>query len=225
MKILGIDTSARSLGVAIAENGNILITCEKNFGLRHSQDLIPTIKDLLKKLSLEIKDIDGIAVSLGPGSFTGLRVGVTAAKALAIASGKPVIGIPTLDVIAHNAYYYPGTICPIVDARKKLLYAALYKNKNGSLKKLSQYLLISPDALVKKIKEKTLFIGDGITAYGRAIEKAVGRKAEFAPPRFWLPKAENVALLGWEKLKKGKKDDPLKLVPLYLHSRECNIQK
>jgi len=225
MKILGIDTSTTSLGVAVAEDGNLLVSCDKIFGLRHSQDLIPTIKDLLKRLSLDIGGIDGFAVALGPGSFTGLRVGVTAAKALSLATKKPIIGVPTLDAIAYNAYYYPGVICPIMDAKKQLIYAALYKKKATGLKRVSKYLLIPLSKLLRKIDKKTLFIGDALTLYAKGIVRAKKKRAEFAPSRIWFPKAETIAMLGWEKLKKGKGDNPLDLVPLYLHSRECNVRK
>lgn len=225
MRVLGVDTSTKSLGVAIVEDGNILMSMEKVFGLRHSQDLVPTIKELLRKICLKIEDMDGFAVSLGPGSFTGLRVGITAVKTLALVTKKPVIGVPTLDVIAQGAYYYPGIICPIMDAKKQKLYAALYKRGAKGLKRISGYLLISIDRLLHKINRKTLFIGDGITLYGEIIKKRKSQIVEFAPSRFWLPKVEHVTILGWERMKKGKKDVTLKLVPLYLHSKECNITR
>ncbi|PIU42114.1 MAG: tRNA (adenosine(37)-N6)-threonylcarbamoyltransferase complex dimerization subunit type 1 TsaB [Candidatus Omnitrophica bacterium CG07_land_8_20_14_0_80_42_15] len=225
MKVLGIDTSTESLGIAIAEDGKLLIGCDKIFGLRHSQDLIPTIKELLKSVSLTIDNIDGFAVAIGPGSFTGLRVGVTTAKALAIVKNKPVVGVPTLDVIAHNAYYYPGTICPIIDAKKGMLYAALYERKAKGLVRKSKYLLLTVEELLKKINKHTLFIGNGIIFYGKIIEKIKKEKAVLAPKRLWLPRSENVAMLGWEELKKGKTDNSFDIIPLYLHSRECNIGK
>lgn len=225
MRVLGIDTSTKSLGIALVEDGRLILSSEKVSGLRHSQDLMPTIKKLLKKASLDIKGIDGFAVSLGPGSFTGLRIGVTAAKTLSVVTGRPVAGVPTLDVIAYNAYYYPGLICPILDAKKQLLYAALYKRGTNGLKRISRYLLISVEELLKKTGTKTLFIGDGIELYAKTIKRIKKKNAEFAPNELWLPKAERVAILGWERLKTGVKDNPLELVPMYLHSRECNIRK
>lgn len=225
MKVLGIDTSTESLGIAIVEDGKLIVSNDKISAMRHSQDLIPTIKDLLKRASLALGDIDGIAVSIGPGSFTGLRIGVTTAKTLSLVTGKPVAAVPTLDAIARNAYYYPGTICPIMDAKKQLVYAALYKRSKKGLKRTSRHLLISVEELLKKLDTKTLFLGDGIGLYGGIIEKVKKAKAEFAPPWLWLPKAEQVALLGSEKLKRSKKEKPLELVPLYLHSKECNIRR
>jgi len=225
MKVLGIDTSTKSLGIAIVEDGRLIIGCERIFDIRHSQDLIPVIKKSLKDASLKIEDIDGFSVSLGPGSFTGLRVGITAAKTLAIVTKKPIIGVPTLDVIAHNAYYYPGLICPILDARKQKLYAALYQRKGKTLSRLSKYLLLSIDELLKKVDKRTLFIGDGIESYNSLINKAMKQKAEFAPTHLWLPKPEHVANLGWQRLKRGAQSKPLDIVPLYLHSKECNIRR
>jgi len=225
VKVLGIDTSTESLGIAIVEDGKLIVSNDKISGMRHSQDLIPTIKDLLKRASLALEDVDGIAVSIGPGSFTGLRIGVTAAKTLSLVTGKPVAAVPTLDAIARNAYYYPGIICPIMDAKKQLVYAALYKRGKNGLKRTSGHLLISVGELLKKLDTKTLFLGDGIGLYGGIIKKVKKAKAEFAPASFWFPKAEQVALLGAARLKMGKKEKPLELVPLYLHSKECNIRR
>lgn len=224
MKILGIDTSTESLGVALIEDGNLLLSSETVLGMRHSRDLIPTIKEMLNKASLAIGDVNGFAVGLGPGSFTGLRIGVTAAKTLSLISGKPVVGVPTLDVIACNGYYYPGAICPIMDARKRLVYAAIYDRGRAGLKRRSGYLLLPVEELLKKVKKKTLFLGDGVNLYGNTIKKIKRAKAEFAPCRLWLPRPDNVAMLGWNRLKRGRKDDTLRMVPMYLHSKECNIR-
>lgn len=225
MKILGIDTSTKSLGVAVAEDDKLLASCNKIFGLRHSQDLMPTVKGMLKEMKLGLEDLDGYAVSIGPGSFTGLRVGVTAVKTLALVTKKPVIAVPTLDVISQNVLYYPGVICPILDAKKQKVYAALYKNGAKGLRRISKYMLLSIEELLPLIKTDTLFLGDGLGLYAGIIKKEKGKKAEFAHPRLWLPRPENVAFLGLEKLKKGKKDNPLRLVPLYLHPKECNVTK
>jgi tRNA threonylcarbamoyladenosine biosynthesis protein TsaB len=222
MKILGIDTSTHSLGIALVEDGKLLVSIDKILGLRHSQDLIPMVQSLLREHSLEIADIDCFAVSRGPGSFTGLRVGVAVVKALALVEKKPVVGVPTLDVIAQNVCYFEGLICPLMDAKKQKVYAALYRQGRKTLRRMSPYLLVSIDELLKRIRTKTLFVGDGIRLYGATIQKK-RKKAEFAHERLWLPKAEHVALLGWEQFKKGKIDKPLDLVPLYLHSRECNV--
>jgi len=225
MKILSIDTSTESLGVALIEDGRLLLSSEAVLGMRHSRELMPTVREMLKRASLTIGDIDGFAVSLGPGSFTGLRIGVTAAKTLSLTSGKPVVGVPTLDAIACNAYYYPGTICPIMDAKKQLVYAAIYSRSRAGLRRRSGYLLLPVKELLKKIKKKTLFLGDGLNLYGNTIKRTKKEKAEFAPCRLWLPRPENVAMLGWKRLKRGGKDDGLRMVPLYLHSKECNIRR
>jgi len=225
MKILGIDTSSESLGIALLEDERLIINSEKVHGLRHSRDLIPTIKKLLNQVSLRLRDIDGIAVSIGPGSFTGLRIGVTAAKTLSIVTGKPVTGVPTLKAIAYNAYHYPGIICPIVDARKQMIYASLYKKGKNGLKKIAGDMLLPVDKLLDEINSKTLFIGDGLKLYGKKIQRVKKEFAEFSPPQLWLPRSDTVAMLGFKKIKAGKTDNPLGLVPAYLHPKECNIRK
>lgn len=223
MKILGVDTSTDFLSIAIVDENVLLVNFEHFCSRQHSSNLIPLIKETLKKSNLSIEDLDAFAVSIGPGSFTGLRIGASTIKGLALSCNKPVIGVPTLDVIATNATYFPHIICPIVDARKDKIYSALYQSKNNRLKKVSKYLLISLDRLISKIgKRKTLFLGDAVKLYKNNIKK-IFSKAEFAPASLWFPRASVVARIGLEKIAKGKQDNPDELVPMYLYSRECSI--
>lgn len=223
MKILGIDTSTDFLSMAIINENGMLVNFEYSCNRQHSSNLIPLIKEMLNKSGLSIKDLDAFAVGIGPGSFTGLRIGVSTIKGLALGCSKPVVGVPTLDVIATNAAYFPGIICPIIDARKGKFYAALYQPKRNGLKKISKYLLIPLDKLALKIgKKKTLFLGDGVKLYKNDISKLFA-KAEFAPVSLFSPKGSAVAQMGLEKIAKGKQDDPNQLVPLYLYSQKCSI--
>ncbi len=223
MKILGIDTSTDFLSVAIVSEDSIVLNLDYLSHRRHSSELIPLINEALKRSSLSLKELDGFAVSIGPGSFTGLRIGVSTIKGLALSSKKPVIAVPTLDVIAQNAAYFPDIICPIIDARKDKIYSALYQSKNNRLKRISKYLLIPLDRLMRKIdRRRVLFLGDGIKLYKNSISK-VSPKAEFAPSPLWFPRASVVAQKGLEALAKGRQDNPYDLVPMYLYSRECII--
>lgn len=223
MKILGIDTSTDFLSIAIIDENGLLVNFEYPCNRQHSSSLIPLIKEMLKKSALAIKDLDAFAVGIGPGSFTGLRIGVSTIKGLALGCNKPVVGVPTLDVIATNAVYFPGIICPIIDARKGKIYSALYQSKGKGLKKISKYLLISLDKLVFKIgKRKTLFLANGVKLYKNDISKLFP-KAEFAPVSLFSPKGSVVAQMGLEKIAKGKQDDPDQLVPMYLYSQKCSI--
>jgi len=219
MKVLGIDTSTKKLSVAIVEGSQVLAEFEGSGSLRHSQDLIPTIESLLKKTKLTLNDLDGFAISIGPGSFTGLRIGVSTIKALNIVTNKPIAAVPTMDIIAYNIKNNPGDICVIIDAKKNKVYSCIYKHDNEKLVKKTDYLLITPDELLKKISRPTTFIGDGIALYkDKLLTMRFGEEA------LWVPKASVVAKLGIEKLKNNETVSGDELVPMYLYSRECSIR-
>lgn len=223
MKILAIETTTKNLGIAIADERSILAEYKGSAVLRHSQDLIPNIDKLLKKIKLNLRDIAGFAVSIGPGSFTGLRVGVSVLKGLNLVTGIPIVSVPTLDAIACNLAGSQLPIAVIMDARKNNLYASLYKSKKDGIIKIWDYLLIAPRELISKIDKKTLFTGDGTGVYKRFIADNV-EGAEFAEEKYWYPYADVVARLGIEKFKKREFEDPDTITPLYIYSKECNIK-
>lgn len=223
MKILAIETSTKNLGIAIANEYSIIAEYKGDRDLKHSQDLIPNIDPLLKKIGANLKDIDCFAISIGPGSFTGLRVGVSILKGLNLVTDIPIVSVPTLDVIAHNAVNIPTQICVIVDAKKNNLYSSLYKVEDGGIIRLWDYLLISVDELVKKIEGETLFLGDGIPLYGSLIQERL-KGARLANKEYWFPDAKIVARLGIKKFKKRELEDPDTLIPMYMYSKECNVR-
>lgn len=214
MKILSIDTSTDYLSVAITDGAKVLARYHKPSHRNHSRLLIPTISNLVRKARLKLKDIGGFCVSVGPGSFTGLRIGVVTVKGLAYALGKPIVTIPTLDVIAYNAKGFKGIICPVLDAKKSKVYAALYKSDGVTFKKVSKYLLIEAESLLKMASkyDKVLFLGDGV--------KLVGSEEKI---KNWHPRADAAALLAHESFKKKRFISPEDLEPMYIYSRECDI--
>jgi len=223
MKILAIETSTRNLGIAIADENSILAEYKGIAELKHSQDLVPNIERLLKKSGLSLRDIDCLAISIGPGSFTGLRVGVSILKGLNMVTKIPIVTIPTLDAIAYNAVDKKRPICVVVDAKKNNLYTSLYKPEAGGIIRLWDYVLITPDELLKKIDGETLFLGDGIKPYGRLI-KEILKSARLADMKYWFPDVKIVARLGMAKFKNKELQDPDTLVPMYIYSRECNVR-
>jgi tRNA threonylcarbamoyladenosine biosynthesis protein TsaB len=251
MRILAIDTSSNVLGVAVLDEQDQGLEFNYSFGLKHSSHLVPSIKNLLKFADLELGDIDGYCVSIGPGSFTGLRIGVSTIKALALAIPKKVAAVPSPDVLARNIPYTKDTICVVVDAKKEKFYACFYKYralnprllmqahiggqakpKAQSPKKISPYLLISYNELfsrLAKIKGGILLVGDGVhilnTQYSILNTKR-GRHVKIADEKFWYPRAINVARIGLEMLKSGKVvKDVDSLVPLYLHPRDVQVKR
>jgi len=223
MKLLAIETSSPILGVALCDEHGTLAAIEAPEE-RASVNLIPRIQKILKKKRVKLKDVDGFAVSIGPGSFTGLRVGVTAVKGLSYATKKPIVSIATLDAIARNVFVKKDTICVLLDARKGNVYSAIYKNNNGKLKKSSGYMLMPAEKVLKKLKGEVLFIGDAITACGDIIKKKY-KKAVFADKKYWYPRASVVGELGIRKFKQKKFSNTKALVPMYLYGRECNVIK
>ena len=214
MTILAIDTSTDYLSIAVMKNGKVSAKFHKKADMRHSILLVPTIAKMLGKARLKAKDIDCFAISIGPGSFTGLRIGVTVVKGMAYALKKNIVTIPTLDVIAMNAGSFAGVVCPVLDARKNKVYACLYRSNGKTIKKISKYLLLPFDELLNKTAgyDKVLFLGD----YSAAPQLNRGNID-------WHPKAEIVAEIGSEYFKKKKFVKCEDLEPMYIYSRECDI--
>ncbi len=210
MIILAIDTSTKFLSVAITDGEKVLSSYHRQAHMNHSSRLVPTIGACLKKARLKLKDIDGFAISIGPGSFTGLRIGVTTVKTLAFILKKPVVAVPTLDAIAEGAKRFKGIICPILDAKKNKVYACFYESDGKKVKRSSKYLLIEPDRLAKKMKKY-----DNILRLGDGVEKDSNN---------WQPRAGIVAALAREKFKRRRFSNVFDLVPMYLYSRECDIK-
>lgn len=223
MNLLLLDTSTKSFSLAVAAGDKILAS--KNLVLEKilSSSIIPTIKNVLHKADIDLSAIDGFGVGLGPGSFTSLRVGVSTVKGLAFALNKPVVGISSLDVIATGLPGDYSSLCVICDARRDLVYACFYEKVGKRLKQKSDYMLLPPVDVIKKIKEKTIFVGDGITMLAK--ENLVKENFVLADENFWFPNAKNLFPLVIERFIEQEYDDIDKLVPLYLYPEDCQVQK
>jgi tRNA threonylcarbamoyladenosine biosynthesis protein TsaB len=226
MKILGIDTSTSCGSLGIIDDDAVVAEYALLRDETHSTRLVPAIQALLKEARLDLDEIDGIAVSLGPGSFTGLRVGLSAVKGLALAAEKPVVGVPTLDALAANLPFTPYLICPLLDARKGEVYTALYKDgEGGQVEQLTPYQVLSPLDLLEKIPlQETIFLGDGVEAYRELIMERLSAKALFAPPHLRFLRGSSVAEIGLQRFKKGEKDDTSSLVPIYVRPSDAEIK-
>jgi tRNA threonylcarbamoyladenosine biosynthesis protein TsaB len=224
MNILGFDTSSKHLSIAIAEDDKILSSVHEDVGVRHSALLLPKIKELLQELSLKINDIDVIAISIGPGSFTGLRIGVATLKALAFASNIKVVAIPTMDAIAYNHIDRCDKLALCLDARKNMIYSCFYDVKEKELFPKTDNLLETIDELVVRIgDEKVVVFGDGLKLYGQILKEQCPN-VELINDDSWYPQAETVVHLGFKKALNKEFVDAQKLVPLYLHPSDCHIR-
>lgn len=224
MKIMAFDTAVEVAAVAVIEDNKLLGEYIINNKKKHSEKLMPLADNLLKDLSLSPADMDLFAVSIGPGSFTGIRIGVSAVKALAYATGKKIAGIPTLDAIAYNASIYNGIVCPLIDARNNQVYTALYRFENGKQQKITQYMAADIGEIIEKIKmagENTIFIGDAAELHKDMILSQLGNQAHFMPGNLQIPRASAVAHLAYIKAVSGEADDLFELVPLYLRKSQA----
>lgn len=225
MKILGIDTSTPCGSIGLIDNDSVIAEYLLNIPITHSERLLDAIDHVLKQAGCPIVDLDGWAISLGPGSFTGLRIGVSAIKGLAFATQKPVAGIPTLDALASNISPTPHLICPILDARKGEIYTAFYRYGEGYvLRQLSPYQALSPQDLVKRIEGETIFLGSGVKTYGDYLRNTLSALAIFVPDPLNLPYGSVIAGIGLEKIGKNEVLNLSTFTPIYVRASEAEIK-
>ena len=196
MNILAIDTASNVCSVAVGVESGVIFEKNINKGLTHSELLIPMIEKVVLNANIEKKDINMVVVANGPGSFTGIRIGVTVANTFGQVLGIPVVGITALDSLAIGVGSTPATICPIIDAKGKKVYTALYKH-NGGLNKISDYKLIDVEELNEYVKtnenKKLIFTGDGVLCYKDYIDvNLTNIKYEFADDNNNFQKASNL---------------------------------
>lgn len=211
--------------IALVDDEEFIAEVKLNIQIAHSERLIESVDYLLKASLLSIKEIDAFAVSIGPGSFTGLRVGLSTAKGFSYASKKPLVPVPTLDALARTLPFCSHLICPMLDARKNEVYAALYKWEGRQCKKIMPETAINPVDLLKEIHAPTLFMGDGTKKHKKIITDALKDNAFFAPPSKMSPSASSVAEIAVEILKEGLLTDPVALTPFYLRKSEAEIKE
>ena len=164
MKILALETSAKAVSAAVSENGRILASGYQDTGLTHSRTLMPIVEHILKNTDLKLSDMDAIAVAVGPGSFTGIRIGVSAAKGLAFSVDKPAVGVSTLAAMARNVAFADGLIVCAMDARRSQVYNANFSAENGVLTRLTPDRAVSLDELAEEIRNDPrpiTLVGDG----------------------------------------------------------------
>lgn len=217
MKLLAVDTSGKVAGVALMEDGALV--CEANLasGLTHSEKLMPLADASMKFAGWQPRDIDVFAAVAGPGSFTGVRIGVSAVKGMAEAYGRPVVPVNTLEALAASFPGFSGLVAPLLDARRAQVYCALY---DGDLNEIAKpaaralHDLLSEPAVLEAAR--VMFTGDGALAYHDEITAALGGKAMFAPAHLMLQRAGAAAALAWRKFSSGESMDAAALLPEYL---------
>ena len=217
MKILALESSAVAASVALCEDETLIAQAFQNTGLTHSQTLLPLAEDLLKNCSLTMADVDLIAVAEGPGSFTGLRIGVAAAKGLAWGGELPCAGCSTLESMAWNLAGFEGEVCVAMDARRKQVYNARFRVDGQQPHRLTPDRAISLEDLIAELQgtgTTQIIVGDGAQLCFDALA-AAGIPAKLAPPNLRMQSAWGVARLALEKARKGETVTANQLAPVY----------
>ena len=195
MTLLGIDTSGKTASVALCTEDKVLAQTTVYTSLTHSQVILPICKDVLKNAGMELSDVDGIAVAMGPGSYTGLRIGISAVKAICFAQDKPCIGVSTLEGLANNVSLHRGIICAVMAARLDLVYCAVFESDGCKVKRLTEDEILPLDELAAKLEQY-----DGsIAVAGDAADKLVGERFVTAPPHLRLQLATGLCSAAFDK--------------------------
>jgi tRNA threonylcarbamoyladenosine biosynthesis protein TsaB len=221
--ILALSTSSRQMGVALLEGERLVASSELLADYPHAAELPDAVKRVLAEGRARLPDLEAVAVDIGPGSFTGLRIGVAFMKALVFRHRLKVLGVPSLDALAANVPFASRLVCPFLDAKQGNVYAALYRMEEAVPARRTDYLLGKPDEILGLITEPVVLLGDGCARFREAVAARLGQKARVAGQDLWLPRAATVGRLAAARLAAGQQDDPATLVPMYLYAQDCSV--
>ena len=224
--ILALETATGCGSVSLTRGDlpgfRLLAECTIQQEITHSRRLLGSVAWMLQVAAVAWQDLDAVAVSYGPGSFTGLRIGMAAAKGIAMATGKPLLGVPTLDALVVSCPPGTGLVCSLLDARKQEVYAAFYRmGANGLPEPVSRPAVLPPASLLDSVREPVLLVGPGAMVYK---ELWAGRKGvTLLPDHLAQPRAQYVGLLAAHQLAAGRVLDPVTAAPLYVRASEAEI--
>ncbi len=225
MKLLAIESSAIVASIAIAEDDRLICEYTSNHKKTHSQTLMPMIEEVSKLIDLDLKELDAIAIANGPGSFTGLRIGVATAKGLAHALDIPIIPVKTLDALAFNIGFTDKLICPMMDARRNQVYTALYTYENNTFKNILPSTVVPIEDIFSEIKtigREVVFLGDGVAPHIEHIQNNFTKKEYvLAPLNNNIQRAASVAALGMKDAQEGKGESYMNFAPIYLRKSQA----
>jgi len=218
VRVLGVETSTPAGGVALLDGDRVLGECVLAVPATHSERLMPAIDRLLRHAGWAPRDLQGLAVAVGPGSFTGLRIGLSTVKGLAVALGVPIAAVPTLDAMAASLPWAVLPVCPVIDARKGEVYCCLYRWDGARMRREWDYLALRPSDLAARLDEPVLLLGDAAGGVASPWARPV-------PPPRRLPSPATVAWLGGERLRAGQTVAAADLAPIYLRPPEAEIAR
>lgn len=219
MRILAIDSSSMVATIAIVTDDVLTAEYTINYKRTHSQTLMPMIDEISKTIELDMESIDAIAISGGPGSYTGLRIGAATAKGFGLALGKPIINVPTMDALAYNMFSTSYTVCPIMDARRGQVYTGIYKFNGTEMEVVKPQCIMMINDLITELdsnKEAVIFLGDGIDVHKDIIDETMKTEHYYAPASMNRQKASSLASLASIYYKEGKVENAAEHKPEYL---------
>lgn len=229
MKILGIESSSLVASAAILTDGLVTAEYTVNHRKTHSQTLLPMIDEIVRMTELDLHELDAIAVSGGPGSFTGLRIGSATAKGFGLALDKPLIHVPTLDAMAWNLYGCAQLICPIMDARRGQVYTGIYTFETEEdfqvIRESAAMDLGELIGILRGMGEPVVFLGDGVPVGEARIREELGAQAHFAPPQSNRQRAASVAALGAKLYREGKTETAAEHAPSYYRMSQAERER
>ena len=229
MKILGIDSSGNVGSVAYVSDGVVISEYTLNNKKTHSQTLLPMIDDMVKKAEINLEELDAIAISQGPGSFTGLRIGSATAKGIAYVKDIPIVPVYTTEALCYNLYGEAGLICPIMDARRGQVYTGIFKFlDDGRLETILETTALSIEELLEKLEAlggEVTFLGDGVDVFKDKIKELLKTPYKFAFGNNRLQRASSVALYGEILFEKGIKQDAASHAPIYLRMSQAERER
>ena len=221
MRILSLDTSTLAGSIALTEDNQLRAEITLNLKRKHTERLLPSLDWLFSELGLSPEEIDLLGVGIGPGSFTGLRVGLATAKGLALSLNLPLLGISSLLALAWQARFWSGKILALLDARKGQVFAQMFQG-GGKLEPVFEPISIYPAQLAERIKETVLVVGEGFRVYSEIFSQK--KNLIYAGEEFDYPRAEIIARLAYERFQKGERDSLDELVPLYLRPSDAELK-
>jgi tRNA threonylcarbamoyladenosine biosynthesis protein TsaB len=218
MRVLAVETSTLAGGVALVDGERLVAEYVLDVSITHSERLLAALDHVLADARWAPRDLEGLAVSIGPGSFTGLRIGVSTVKGLALGLDLPIAAVPTLDAMAATVPWAALPVCPVLEARRGEVYTSLYRHDGDGLRREWDYVALPPEELAARLLEPTLLIGDGAAAVASPHARRMP-----APRR--VPSPACVAVLGRERLRLGDTVGAAELAPLYLRPSQAELRR
>ena len=226
MKILAVDTSTFTGSVALIDSDRLVAEVLLNSKISHSEKLLPAIESILENAQWTLDDLQGLAIAIGPGSFTGLKIGLSTLKGIAVAKKLPLVGVSSLKVLAHNLSFKPEPVAAILDARRQEVYAGIYQfGKDGEVKEIFSDACLSPKDFCRELKKyaKVWLVGEGAVAYRQSFEEELPKVVCFPEESFHYGRAGVAAHLGFFMLKTKKYKDFNGLSPNYLRAPDARL--